>query len=239
MELHEITPNASYLAKHDPEAFAMIRRAGFGASDSSILLGVNPFPDNTIPKLIKQKQSPTITPEELAIGNLVNVRKGVDLEPLIIKKFQEKYDISEEKLYKPTAMYRIGDTPLTVNFDGVMHIKPFKIPVEVKFVSIWGAKYWDIPKAIGDKLIMDGDIAELGVEVNSHYLTERAKEAGLPIYYYTQIQQQMLALDAPFGYIAGLFDKEWEIKVFKVMADEQVHKKLIEEAEKLWNQVLI
>ena len=93
MELKVLIDNASDLAKHDPEYFAMIRRVGFGASDSSILLGVNPFPNGTIEKLIEQKKSKHLTPDELAIGQMVNVRKGVDLEPLILQKFREKYGI--------------------------------------------------------------------------------------------------------------------------------------------------
>ena len=237
MELKVIVENASELSKTDPEAFSMIRRVGFGASDSSVILGVNPFPDNTIEDLIKQKQSKVVTANELKIGQLVNVRKGADLEPIIMQKFEEQYDIPADKFDKPKHMYRIGDTPLTVNFDGVLQMSPFKIPVECKFVSIWGAKYWDQVKACGSELPIGGELENLGDEVNSIYLTRRAAESGIPIYYYTQVQQQLLALGAPFGYVAALFDKDWELRVFKVIADELVHKKLMEVAEELWKKV--
>ena len=81
------------------------------------------------------------------------------------------------------------------------------------------------------------NMMELGNEVNSMYLTRRAQEAGIPIYYYTQIQQQMLGLGAPFGYITALYDKDWELKTFLVMADEQVQNKLMEVAEEVWTQI--
>lgn len=231
--------NASYLAQHDQETFAMIRRAGFGASDSSILLGVNPFPDGTIAKLIAQKKSPCVTEAELAIGRMVNVRKGSDLEPIIMRKFQEAFNVPEEDIQKPTAMFQIEGTVLNVNFDGVMKVSPyFEVPVECKFMSTYGAKYWNLGKQIlGNKLPVHRELMELGTEVNSIYLTRRAEECGIPIYYYTQVQQQIMALNAPFGYITVLSDKDWELKTFLVMADEQVHKKLLEVAAEVWNKI--
>jgi predicted phage-related endonuclease len=236
MELKTIVENAAELSRTDNEAFAMVRRAGFGASDSSVLLGVNPFPDNTIPKLLEQKRSPVVTADELKIGQMVNVRKGADLEPLILQKFQEKFQVPDTNLEKPEAMFRIGDTPLTVNFDGVLQILGTKVPVECKFVSTYGGKYYNMSKTI-QLPTQIYDLMELGTEVNSIYLTRRAEEAGIPIYYYTQIQQQLLALDADFGYLAALFDKDWELRVFTIMADKQVQNKLLEVAEELWKQV--
>jgi len=243
MELKVVCENASELSRTDQEAFAMIRRQGFGASDSSIILGVNPFPDGTINKLLKQKISPYITAEELAIGQMVNVRKGADLEPLILQKFTKMFNIDLEDIKKPDAMYRIGDTPLTVNFDGILDYANNKLAVECKFVSLYGSKYYDLTKSVEEgsyfpaDLLKIRDIKDLGSEVNSIYLTERAKECGIPIYYYTQIQQQLLALDAPWGYLAALFDKDWTLRVFTVMADEQVQNKLMEVANKLWTSL--
>lgn len=238
MKLKVITKNAAHLAKYDNETFALIRRAGFGASDSSILLGVNPFPNNTLADLIKQKQSNEMTDNERRIGQMVNVRKGADLEPLILEKFVEKFNIQESKVSKPTAMYKIGDTPLTVNFDGVwdMPMESYRVPIECKFVSIYGAKYYKFEKSI-DHYGQLYDLSNLGVEVNNIYLTRRAEEAGIPIYYYTQIQQQLLALDAPFGYLAALVDKDWELRVFPVVADKQVQQKLMEVAEEQWKLI--
>lgn len=235
--LKVIVEDAAELARTDQEAFSMIRRVGFGASDSSIILGVNPFPDGTIEKLLAQKRTQYVTPEERAIGQMVNVRKGVDLEPIIMRKFQEAYDIPEERIQKPPAMYRIDDSPLTVNYDGVLQVPPFQVPVECKFVSTYGGKYYDTTKAMGSSLSMGIDIKDLGDEVNEMYLAARSKEAGIPIYYYTQIQQQLFGLNAEFGYLAALFDKDWELKTFLVMADPKVQARLRVLAEVYWNQI--
>lgn len=237
MKLNIVAENASELARNDSEAFAMLRRQGFGASDSSILLGVNPFPDGTIEKLVEQKRAKYVTAKELEIGKMVNVRKGSDLEPLIMRKFQEKYEVPDAKIEKPDAMYRIGDTPLTVNFDGVYDLGPFQVPVECKFISMYGMKYYDFTKCCSHTLPLGGDLKPLGTDVNKLYLLERAKEIGIPIYYYTQIQQQLLALDAPFGYLAALNDKDWDLKTFLIVADKQVQNKLMEVAEQVWQTI--
>ena len=49
------------LAQEDPVQFALLRRRGFGASDSSIILGVNHW--TKLPDLIAQKNSAEVTPE--------------------------------------------------------------------------------------------------------------------------------------------------------------------------------
>ncbi len=235
MELKVIIENAAQLAREDSEAFAMLRRQGFGASDSSILLGVNPFPDNTIPNLLREKQSDKLTQREKRIGAMVNVRKGADLEPLILQKFIEKYALDPNLVEKPEAMFRIGDTPLTVNFDGIYRSEVGQIPIECKYVSPHGGKYYNLNKALNKRLLMDGVLSPLGPNVTEVYIERRAEQAGIPVYYYTQIQQQMLALDAPVGFLAALFDKDWELRAFRVLADEQIQKKLLEVAEELWN----
>ena len=88
------------------EEFAKARRNGFGGSDSSILLGVNPF--TTLRELILQKATPELTEEEKQIGQLAAVRKGNDLEPLIIKKASE---ILGMEIIKPPHMYMFQDFP--------------------------------------------------------------------------------------------------------------------------------
>ena len=233
-ELIVEVPNASELAKENSDAFAMIRRRGFGASDSSVLLGVNPFPDGTIEKLLNQKRSQFVTPEELAIGQNVNVRKGADLEPLILQKFMDKYKLMNHQISKPTEMFRIKGTALTVNYDAIFELPPYRVPVECKYVSPYAGKYYQYNKALGTTLKMGGDLANLGTVVNGIYLTKRAEEAGIPIYYYTQIQQQMMGLNAPFGFLTVLVDKTWEIETFLIQADPQVHQKLLEVAEQAW-----
>lgn len=237
-DLEIVVEDASSLAKHDQQAFAMVRRVGFGASDSSKLLGVNPFADGTVEKLIEEKRSKIITASELAIGQMVNVRKGNDLEPIIMRKFVEKYGILDDRLIKPKPMYRIPNTPLLVNFDGVLQLPPIEACVECKYVSAYGGKYYDLTKAMTTPhLDMGGDLKPLGDEVNALYLTARAQEAGIPVYYYTQVQQQLMALNSPFGYLAALFDKDWELRVFKIIADPMVQQKLKDVAEVVWARV--
>jgi len=236
-ELIVEVPNASELARTDNEAFAMVRRRGFGASDSSVLLNVNPFPDGTMEKLLEQKRSRFITAEEMAIGQNVNVRKGADLEYLILDKFIKKFNVAPQLINKPSEMFRIGGTALTVNYDAIMEVKPFRIPVECKYVSPYAGKYYNFTKSIRDVLKMEGTLANLGTEVNNLYLNKRAEEAGIPIYYYTQIQQQMMGLNAPFAYLTVLVDKTWEIETFLVQADPQVHQKLLEVSTKAWELV--
>jgi predicted phage-related endonuclease len=83
------------------EDYALLRKNGLGTSDSSALLGVNPFTSRE--DLIAEKVRNYITEEEKGIGDLTNVRKGRDLEPLIIQKY-EKYMGST--IIKPIDMYR-------------------------------------------------------------------------------------------------------------------------------------
>ena len=238
-ELEVLVENASELAANDQEAFALIRRLGFGASDSSILLGVNPFPDGNIQNLIAQKQSKFLTASEMAIGQMVNVRKGSDLEPLILKKFIEMYKLDPANIEKPAPMFRIKDTPLNVNFDAIFQLHNYRIPVECKFISSFGGKYYDYSKAMGAGTLVYGKtVAELSTTQSiESYLTARAQEAGIPIYYYTQVQQQMMGLNAPFCYLTTLAEKDWESRTFCIMADSRVQQVLLETAHVVWNRI--
>lgn len=218
-------------------AFATLRRVGFGASDSSILLGVNPFDKKGIPGLIEQKKATEETEEEKAIGKMVNVRKGVDLEDLILSKCSDLMNLKAEK---PPHMYRIKGTHLTINYDGVCEpTRDLKIPMEVKFVSTYGRKYYEFEKfkTSADQVLDLYDLAPLGDEVNNIYLSKRAKEAGIPIYYYTQIQQQMMGYNAPFAYLCIVDDKNWEFGFFVVMADEKVWDELKNVSDLVGNKI--
>lgn len=223
--------DAYEMAKFDKEKFIAIRRNGFGASDSSIVLGVNPF--NTPEDLIKQKLATTITAEEIAIGEKENVRKGADLEPIILNKFEQWSSFATSK---PNAMYRLTNHPqLTVNFDGIINMSNICIPVEAKYVSAYANKYWDRSKAIDAPY--EGTAKLCGGAGLEEHLRLSAELYGIPVYYYTQVQQQLLSLTAPFGYLAALFDKGWELKVFKIFADEYTQKELIVASEKLWKKI--
>lgn len=220
-ELEIIVPNAAQLAEEDKEAFALIRRQGLGASDSSIILGVNNW--TTIEQLIEQKNTPTITQEEIEVGNKPNVRMGNDLEEIILKKFQKWSGFITEK---PSPMYRLKDYPmLTVNYDGMA--KPAEtfngvwIPVECKTVSMFADKYWDKEKAINSP--EEGRRMTYGsaTSVQDHILTQ-AEWYGIPPYYYTQVQQQLMGSKADHAYLAALFVKDWTLRVYKIYEDEFV-----------------
>ena len=104
----------------EEDEYALARRQGLGASDSSILLGVNPYKQKS--DLIIEKRSKIITEEERTIKMKDAVRKGFDLEPLILQKYVKLTGKVEP--IKPTSMYRINATPcLTINFDGVALIR--------------------------------------------------------------------------------------------------------------------
>ena len=100
-QLEVVVDDAALLSETDQHAFAMLRRAGLGASDSSIILGVNLY--TSLDELIAQKRSVVLTEKELEIGELENVRKGHDLEPVILNQFAKQFGV---EVHKPKPMYR-------------------------------------------------------------------------------------------------------------------------------------
>ena len=219
------------------EEFTQLRRKGFGGSDSSVLVGVNPF--STITDLIASKVRTELSEEEKAIGKLAAVRKGNDLEPLIITKATA---ILETQVFKPPHMYRFKDYPyLTMNFDGVtdLHGKQY-IPVEIKVCTFRGEKHYNKFKALYDEGRPEGsevipepeDVSERNISIE-----ERAAHYGIPPYYFTQLQQEMMALDAPFGFIAVLFESDWNVRIFKVWKDPKTQNAIIIEGYKTWQKV--
>lgn len=226
-------PEAYEAAKNDKELFIKLRRNGFGASDSSIILGVNPY--ETLPELLAKKMSAVVTEEELAVGDKENVRKGADLEPLILSKASEFFG---REVYKPESQYRLRACPqLTTNFDGIMRISDMLIPVEAKYVSSFANKYWNRQAAI-DKPSDRGYIPpSVPIQDMKQYILKCAEKCGIPPYYYTQVQQQMLALNAPFGYLAALFDKGWQLLVFKVYKDQNICDSLECKSAEAWKVI--
>lgn len=219
------------LSTEDPAAFAMARRSGLGASDSSIYLGVNLY--KNVDQLITEKRSIGLTPEEIAVGNKEAVRKGRDLEPIILEKFAKQFNID---VCKPSPMFRLKEhQQLTINYDGVIQMHTELPPVEAKFVSTYGDKYWDKTKSI-DSLAVVRDYTVYARDIIEH-IKEAAKLYGIPPYYYTQVQQQMLGTNAQWGYFAVLFDKGWDFKAFSVSRDQLVQNALIEESAKVWRRI--
>lgn len=226
------TENAYDFAITNKEAFILLRKSGLGGSDSAALLNVSPF--KTRDDLITDKCTLRVTPTDLAIGDKPNVRKGSDLEPLILQKFTEWSGVEVEK---PNAMYRFVNQPyLTVNFDGVAFREVEGVfPVEAKMVSQFAEKHWDVARAIQTYLTPTTPIIAGGVL--EHHILECAKLYGIPPYYYTQTQQEIMALNAEYGYLAALFDRTWELKVFRIYRDPFVQNALIFEGGTAWQQV--
>ena len=217
------------------EDYALARRAGLGASDASVLLDVNPY--KTKDQLIIEKRSRHITDEERAIKDKDAVRKGFDLEPLILQKF---HTLSNKGLpFKPQAMYQITNTPyLTINFDGIIEENNKLIPVEAKFVTTYGDKYYNRKNAI---LRERGDCHIHKCTSVLHKLTDRikarAEAVGIPPYYYVQTQHQMYGLDAPYAYLVALHDKGWECVVYFIPRDEECISEIKIQGLKTWQQV--
>lgn len=221
----------SELSRTDQTMFAMVRRGGLGASDASVCLGINIW--TTIDDLIEEKRSVGLTAKEIEVGNKENVRKGRDLEPIILQKFQETMGLTVEK---PMPMYRLKEHPqLTINFDGVAILGEQPIPVEAKLVSAYATKYWDKTKRILNWY--DGTPMLTGGATIQEHIKEEAALYGIPDYYYTQIQQQILGLDAPYGYLTVIFDKGWESCTFKIFKDAYMHECLIKESAILWHKI--
>lgn len=227
--------------KTDPKEFALIRRNGFGASDAATLLDVSPW--SGITELIDQKASTEVTEKELAIGEMPQVRMGAELEPFVLGKFEEWSGL---EVIKPDPMYRIAEFPqLTVNFDGLIHTEGhplYNAPVEAKVVSMFGEgkkdnKYWTHEKAM--KSIDE-------IPVHRHIPTERlnpdtiralAKECGIPVYYYTQCQQQMLAANSEHCFLTAMHTKDWTFRVYHVPRCEAVIGMLKQSAYVNWKKV--
>ena len=219
------------------EEFTQLRRQGLGGSDSSVLCGVNPF--NTITDLIQSKVRTELTPEEKAIGQLAAVRKGNDLEPLIINRAST---ILKNIVFKPPHMYRFKEFPyLTMNFDGVIDIENKQyVPVEIKVCTYKGEKHYNKFKAIYDESLPEGEQTRLeqpDISERNMTIEERAAHYGIPPYYFTQVQQEMLALDAPFGFLAVLFESDWYVRIFKVYKDPKTQNVIILNGYKVWQKI--
>lgn len=220
-----MAPNTN---KMTDEEFSLYRCEGFGASDSSILLGVNPFPNGDLTSLIIQKAD-KITLNE--IGKKASVRMGKDLEKMIIK-WANKLKIQKGSIYKPTSMFK-HPGGLLVNFDGVF--SDTFVPIEIKVVTKYGRRYYDFSKAfmrtsLGEtkKYLILNDTKDIE-DIREHCIVN-AKEHGIPVYYYTQLQQQMLALGVSYGYLCVLDVEEWELAVFKVYHSTKVFEALLQKA---------
>ena len=206
------------------EEFMLVRKNGLGASDASVFLGLM-TQWKKVNDLIEEKCRDYMTPEEAAVGELDSVRKGRDLEPTILKKAEEAMNRS---ILKPKEMYRIKEYPyLTISFDGVTEENGQAIPVEAKYVTKYGEKYYNT----------NANEADLANWDKAYSTEKKASICGIPAYYYAQVQQQILGLGSSYGYLAALHELNWKLKIYKIPRDEVLISKIIIEGHSTWNTI--
>ena len=80
-------------------------------------------------------------------------------------------------------------------------------------------------------------------QIPPHYENEnvdietKAGMYGIPPYYYTQLQQQIFGLNAPYGFLTVLFEKNWEIYSWFVWRDQKTINQIIIEDSKTWDLI--
>ena len=234
----DIVIDIENIDQYPNEEYALLRKNGLGTSDSSIVLGVNPYKSRS--DLIAEKARNYLTDEEKAVGDKSAVRKGRDLEPMIIYKHSQ---IMDRHVIKPIDMYRHKEYPhIKFNFDGVLD-KLYNddgtyqyIPDEIKVVTIYGMKHYQFDKAFFREhrgfSIIPPHYEEENISIEG-----KAGLYGIPPYYYTQLQQQIFGLNAPYGFLTVLNEKNWEINSFFVWRDQKVINQLIIEDSKVWDMI--
>lgn len=215
------------------EEFTMLRREGFGGSDSSVLCGVNPY--TPLSELLKQKASRELLPEEKAAKDNVAIMKGNDLEPLVIAKFERFF---KRRTIKPVPMYVFKEFPyLKMNFDGVTGTSEQYFPVEIKIVTKKGERHYNPAKAMFIERVGFRPLPDPTFTATSNSIATKASFYGIPPYYYTQVQQEMMALDAPYGFLCSLWESNWTVYCYFVPKDETVQHQIIINGYKAWEQV--
>lgn len=222
-----------YIDDMPNDKYIQVRRNGIGASDMSTVLGVNPYKQPQ--ELIMEKLAHEPTPEEKAIGDKPAVRKGRDLEPLILAKAKEFFKGS---IWKPFHMFRLEDYPfIKINFDGVTGNREQYIPAEIKTITFFGEKYYNPHLPYYDEFNGFRSLPE-DISNSNMSIEEKGKHYGIPPMHYVQLQTQMLGLDAPHGYLITLGDKEWTLRVYHIWKDENVQNQIIVESYKKWLKIL-
>jgi predicted phage-related endonuclease len=221
------------------EAYALIRKDGLGGSDASSVLGVSPY--TTRQQLVEEKCRDHLTKDEKAIGLKDSVRKGADLEPMVISKVAE---ILGKRIIKPVDMYAMKDFPwLKINYDGIVD-KEFTegdkyvyIPAEMKVCTTFGFKHYDFKKAWFQEGIGFLSMPENFGLSTMNTIQTKAAQYGIPPYYYTQVQQQIMGANAPFGYLCVIFERDWRVYIFVIWRDDVVIQNLIIESNKVWELI--
>lgn len=235
----DLVMDVENISDYPNDVYAILRKHGLGTSDSSIICRVNPY--KNVAQLIEEKSRDYLTPEERGVGDLTSVKKGRDLEPVIIEKHSK---IIGKRILKPSDMYAHKDYPwLKFNFDGVIDKIDMGggeyqyIPDEIKVVTAYGEKHYDPTKAFYRERIGYMNIPPQDIAGSNNTIETKAAQYGIPAYYYTQLQQQIFGLKAPYGFLTVLFDKTWELVSFQVWRDDATITKIITEGYKIWNRI--
>lgn len=209
------------------EGFALARRDGVGASDSSAILGtMSKF--RGVEDVLNNKLEKEYSDAEREIGKKPAVRKGRDLESLILAKAAQALDCG---IWKSPNMYRLIDYPhLTINYDGLALLEDELVPIEAKLVTIYGDKYYNFTSPNEEKIVA-------GPAERLDQLLELATWHGIPPYYLIQVQQQLMGTNASYAYLSALRDKDWTLYLFKIPAYEWVQTWIAVETYQFWNRV--
>lgn len=226
------------------EEFAKARHIGFGASDSSKLLEVNPF--CTKEELLTEKVE---MKHDEAISKKASVRKGAELENIILDKglklLQELELDNTYSCFKPVNMYGNLDNHLTTNFDGViMKDNTVYSVLEAKLVTKYGTKYYKLGKALlhtenGDLCTKNAEIEKATLPIINDSNIQNVCETladlyGVPVYYFTQVQQQLYFINKPEGYLVVQTDENWDTYVFKIHYYPEIVEQLKKVSKKSW-----
>lgn len=234
------------------EEFAESRSRTFGASDAPVLLGVayssKKVPMKTIPELLFEKTN-KVWDEE--IGKKAAVRKGRELEPMLLDKVGTTLDAL---VLKPKHTYWNLEG-LATNFDGVVfestddftntHTDYKPVPMEIKVCSFFGRGNYNWDKGVHE---LDEDLVNklrnrvVRLSTNSKNVQEHinlvSKHIGIPSYYYVQVQQQIHFLSATHGYLAVMDDINWDMYYFLVPKDQFTINNLLTVSKELYTKML-
>jgi hypothetical protein len=214
------------------EEFTKSRFNSFGASDAQVLLGVAYESKTTSPKtieeLLHEKINETNDPE---ISKKASVRKGKELEPLIIEKINKTFNTIA---LKPKHTYT-NSNGLSTNFDAILFepvvdseniviaIRP--IPVEIKVCTTFGRKNYNFNKAISEFDYQNSFIERALPLLPAYYplpkkIEQIAEDIGIPAYYYAQMQQEIAFTNSRYGILAVMDELNWTMYYFYVPRDE-------------------
>ena len=77
----------------------------------------------------------------------------------------------------------------------------------------------------------------------NHSITDNSIETkaalyGIPPYYYTQLQDEMMALNAPYGYLCTLWESSWTVHMYFIWRDPKTQSAIVLNGSKAWDKVL-